>query len=147
MGEISATSLQSACFGILLGQSAALKDRFLDRHLQSVGITAAQFKVLRIIGEGGSTAGNLCKQLMTHSAAMSRMLDRLEDKALIVRARDDNDQRQVRLALTEKGRGVNEQLPELVCAAMNEFSVGLSAEELVMLERLLGKILLRQSRY
>ena len=141
MGNFSAVSLESVCVGILLGQSAALKDRLLDRHLMPLSITAAQFKVLRIISGGDNTAGALCRHLSIHSAAMSRMLDRLERKALIVRTRDDHDQRQVRLSLTEKGRSVSTQLPTLACAAMNEFTAGITREELAQLERLLEKML------
>jgi DNA-binding MarR family transcriptional regulator len=141
MSNFSAASFESVHLGILLGQTAALKDRILDRHLAPLGITAAQLKVLRIIGTGENTAAALCRQLFIHSAAMTRMLDRLESKGLIVRTRDDNDQRQVRLALTEKGQTVSRQLPILAGAAMSEFTAGLSAEELSRLEGLLGKML------
>lgn len=77
-----------------------------------------------------------------HSAAITRMLDRLEGKALIVRTRDAVDHCQVRLALTEKGQAVNAGSPILAGAAMNEFAAGLNASELSQLEVLLEKMLL-----
>ncbi|MHC6226054.1 MarR family winged helix-turn-helix transcriptional regulator [Pseudomonas sp. X10] len=80
--------------------------------------------------------------LSIHSAAMTRMLNRLEGKALIVRTRDPIDQRQMQLALTEKGLAVNERLPKLAGAAMNEFAAGLTALELSQLAVLLEKMLL-----
>ncbi|MDR0212277.1 MAG: MarR family transcriptional regulator [Pseudomonas putida] len=146
MEDIPAISLKSVCAGILLGQSAAAKDRILDRHLMPLGITAAQFKVLRIIAGGDRTAAQVCRFLFIQSGAMSRMLDRLERKELIVRIRQDHDQRQARLALTEKGRAVSERLPVLVSAAMNEFAAMLSETELVELEFILKKMLSQHMR-
>lgn len=141
MSDLTAVSLESVRVGILLGQSAATKDRVLDRHLVPLGITAAQFKVLRIIADGDRTAAQVCRCLFIQSGAMSRMLDRLERKELIVRTRVDHDQRQARLALTEKGRAVSARLPELVSAAMNEFAGSLDELELVQLEFILKKML------
>lgn len=140
MAYFSAAGYQAIRLGVVLGQTAALKDRILDRHLQPLGITSAQLKVLRIICSGDNTAVALCRQLSIHSAAMTRMLDRLERKGLLVRTPDERDQRQTRLLLTEAGRAVTAQLPALAGAAMNEFTLGLSAEELSRLEALLEKI-------
>jgi len=85
MGNCSAAGFESVQLGILLGRAAALKDRLLDRQLLHLGITAAQLKVLRIIHRGDDTPVALCRHLAIHSASMTRMLDRLERKGLIVR--------------------------------------------------------------
>lgn len=106
-----------------------------------LGITAGQLKVLRIIGRGDDTAVALCRHLSIHSACMTRMLDRLERKGLIVRARDDQDRRQIRLVLTEEGQALSSQRPTTEVDAMNEFTECLTAEELSLLECLLEKIL------
>ncbi|WBG66516.1 MarR family transcriptional regulator [Pseudomonas citronellolis] len=127
--------------GVLLGQSAALKDRVLDRYLLPFGITAGQFKVLRMICSGENTAVALCRHLSIHSAAMTRMLSRLERKDLILRVRDDQDLRQIRLVLTEKGRELNALLPTLGAEAMSEFTADLTSQELSQLQCLLEKML------
>lgn len=141
MANFSAASFKLVHLGILLGRTAALKDRLLDRHLMPLGITAGQLKVLRIIGRGDDTAVALCRHLSIHSACMTRMLDRLERKGLIVRARDDQDRRQIRLVLTEEGQALSSQRPTTEVDAMNEFTECLTAEELSLLECLLEKIL------
>ncbi|MGF0237304.1 MarR family winged helix-turn-helix transcriptional regulator [Rhodococcus sp. IEGM1300] len=141
MANFSAASFKLVHLGILLGRTAALKDRLLDRHLMPLGITAGQLKVLRIIGRGDDTAVALCRHLSIHSACMTRMLDRLERKGLIVRARDDQDRRQIRLVLTEEGQALSSQRPTTEVDAMNEFTECLTAEELSLLESLLEKIL------
>nr|WP_191627575.1 MarR family transcriptional regulator [Pseudomonas fluorescens] len=141
MDDFSAVGLEPVQLGILLGMAAALKDRLLDRHLLPLGITAGQLKVLRVIRRGENTAVALCRHLCNDSAAMTRMLDRLERKGLIVRIPDDQDQRQVRLALTTQGDAISSMLPTMEVAAMNEFTASLSREELLRLESLLEKML------
>lgn len=145
MDYFSADSFKSAHLGILLGRTAALKDRLLDRHLAPLGITASQLKVLRIIRRGDDTAVALCRHLSINSACMTRMLDRLERKGLIVRAPDDHDRRQVRLALTIDGEALSSALPILEVAAMNEFTDCLTSEEVSRLESLLEKMLPAES--
>ncbi|MFJ2690172.1 MarR family winged helix-turn-helix transcriptional regulator [Pseudomonas sp. NPDC087336] len=147
MDYFSADSFKSAHLGILLGRTAALKDRLLDRHLAPLGITASQLKVLRIIRRGGDTAVALCRQLSIHSACMTRMLDRLERKGLIVRTPDDQDRRQVRLALTSEGEAMSTALPTMEVAAMNEFTEVLTSEEVAQLESLLAKMLSGESSW
>lgn len=145
MDHFSADSFKSDHLGILLGRTAALKDRLLDRHLAPLGITAAQLKVLRIIRRGDDTAVALCRHLSIHSACMTRMLDRLERKGLIVRTPDDQDRRQVRLALTSEGETMSTALPTMEVAAMNEFTDCLTSEEVSRLESLLAKMLSGES--
>lgn len=140
MANFSAGGFKSAQFGMLLGQTAALKDRLLDRHLMPLGITAAQFKVLRIICRGDDTAVALCRHLSIHSASMTRMLDRLERKGLIVRSQDGHDRRQVRLVLTSKGEAMRSSFPTMEVAAMNEFTESLTTDELSRLESILAKM-------
>lgn len=141
MGDTPAVISRAMRFGTLLGQTAALNGRVLDRSLTPLGITAAQLKVLKIIRRGDDTAVVLCKHLSIHSASMTRMLDRLERKGLIARSREHHDRRQVRLALTNKGEALSAVLPAFEVAALNEFTAGLTAEELSQLELLLKKML------
>jgi DNA-binding MarR family transcriptional regulator len=145
MINFCAAGFKSLQLGMLIGHTAALKDRLLDRHLTPLGITAAQLKVLKVICRGDNTAVALCRQFSIHSACMTRMLDRLERKGLIVRTRDASDRRQVRLLLTEKGEAMTSMLPTMEIAAMNEFTEGISSEELLRLESLLAKMLAAQT--
>jgi DNA-binding MarR family transcriptional regulator len=145
MINFSAAGSKSLQVGMLIGLTAALKDRLLDRHLSPLGITAAQLKVLRVICRGDDTAVALCRQLSIHSACMTRMLDRLERKGLIIRTRDGADRRQVRLLLTAQGKIMSSMLPTMEVAAMNEFAAGATSEELMRLETLLAKIILANS--
>ncbi|MBO2929915.1 MarR family winged helix-turn-helix transcriptional regulator [Metapseudomonas otitidis] len=128
--------------GQYLGRSALLKDRLLDLHLAQLDITAAQFKVLVFIFMGrASTPADLCRQLAVDSGSMTRMLDRLEKKGLLLRQRCEEDRRSVRLHLSEQGLALSRETPRIVADAMNELTSPLTAEELGTLLGLLGKIL------
>ncbi|MDD2050720.1 MarR family winged helix-turn-helix transcriptional regulator [Pseudomonas putida] len=143
MPHYTPENFQTCTIGMLLGRAALVKDRILDSHLQDFGVTAAQFKVLIIVAQYGvDTPAELCRFLSLDSGSMTRMLDRLEQKDLILRRRCPDDRRQVRLGLSEEGQKLADQLPQIGAAAMNELVGVLAADELATLESLLSKVLL-----
>lgn len=114
--------------GMLLGRAALLKDRIIDTHMEPVGITAAQFKVLIIMAQHGiDTPVELCRYLSLDSGSMTRMLDRLEQKGFLVRQRSAEDRRQVQLVLTEAGQALADRLPFIGADAMNQLAEPLAA--------------------
>jgi DNA-binding MarR family transcriptional regulator len=143
MPHFTPENFQTCAIGMLLGRAALLKDRILDGHLEADGVTAAQFKVLIIVTQYQvDTPAELCRYLGLNSGSMTRMLDRLEQKGLILRNRCPDDRRQVRLALTADGQRLADRLPQVGAAAMNELVGALQADELKTLESLLAKVLL-----
>lgn len=136
-------NFQNCTLGLLLGRAAMLKDRIIDRHMEPYGITAAQFKVLIIMAQFDvDTPAELCRHLSLDSGAMTRMLDRLEQKNLLVRQRSEADRRQVRLVLTDDGQALADLLPQVGADAMNQLAGAISPQELQSLEQILKKILL-----
>ena len=143
MKHFSPEDFQNCHLGLLLGRAALLKDRIIDTHMEPHGITAAQFKVMIIIAQFGvDTPAELCRHLSLDSGSMTRMLDRLEQKGLLLRKRCADDRRLVRLALTEEGQALADKLPEIGVNAMNQLAGALDSEELQTLEAILKKILL-----
>lgn len=69
-------------------------------------LSPAQYNVLRILrgaGPDGLTCGGVSERLIQHDPDVTRLLDRLEKRALIERHRDQKDRRVVRTAITEAG--------------------------------------------
>ena len=123
MPQFTPENFHNCHLGLLLGRAAILKDRIIDTHMEPHGITAAQFKVLIIVTQYQvDTPAELCRYLGLDSGSMTRMLDRLEQKNLLVRQRSEADRRQVRLVLTEEGQGLADQLPTIGAAAMNQLA-------------------------
>ncbi|XBS68696.1 MarR family transcriptional regulator [Acerihabitans sp. KWT182] len=118
-----------------------VKDRFLEKYLAPYEITAAQFKVMLLMTrDGATTSAELCRCISLDSGAMSRMLDRLENKNMIMRVRSTADRRQYQLALTEKGQLFCQEIAEIAVKAFNDLLAPLTPAELNELDRLLSKL-------
>ncbi|MEG5263729.1 MarR family transcriptional regulator [Pseudomonas sp. JDS28PS106] len=142
MKHFSPDNYDSSLIGLLVGRTNGLKDRMLDKYLEPYDVTAAQFKVLIIVAQFcADTPVELCRHLSLDSGSMTRMLDRLEQKGLVVRTRSETDRRQVQLALTEQGRTLAGLLPQIGADAMNDTFAALEPEEVQTLQRILTKVL------
>ncbi len=97
----------------------------LDAELAAFDITSAQYIVMVNLGsdQADSTA-SLCKGVSYDPGAMTRMLDRLEKKGLVTRARCPDDRRKVKLALTPEGQAL---LPQDIVAPPGAWSAGCCA--------------------
>lgn len=142
MKHFTSDNFHSGLMGLLIGRTNGLKDRLLDKYLVPYGVTSSQFKVLIIVAQFATdTPADLCRHLSLDSGSMTRMLDRLEQKDLIVRSRSDVDRRQVRIELTEEGKTLSNRLPQVGADAMNEMFTSIESEDLAHLERILIKVL------
>jgi DNA-binding MarR family transcriptional regulator len=72
---------------------------------------------------------------------MTRMLDRLEAKGLLMRTRSATDRRVVELTLTAQGRELTTQIPHHLAAVYNSHLAGFSAEEFNQLKQMLRRII------
>lgn len=76
----------------------------LEADLEKVGLTPPQFYVLATIGYAGSLPfGEIGAKMMVTVSNLTGIVDRLEEKRLVQRKRDDKDRRVVHVILTEKG--------------------------------------------
>jgi DNA-binding MarR family transcriptional regulator len=76
----------------------------LEDDLEKLGLTPAQFYVLATIGyAGGLPFGEIGAKMMVTVSNLTGIVDRLEDKKLVLRKRDENDRRVVYVVLTERG--------------------------------------------
>ncbi|HEY7166367.1 MAG TPA: MarR family transcriptional regulator [Candidatus Binatia bacterium] len=76
----------------------------LEEDLNKIGLTAPQFYVLATIGyAGGLPFGEIGAKMMVTVSNLTGIVDRLEEKKIVSRKRDENDRRVVHVVLTEKG--------------------------------------------
>lgn len=92
-------------------------------------VTAQQFRVLRVIGRGPITVGEISAHINSKLSAAARLLRRLEVKGWIVKRQDENDRRVFWLALTPDGRKLMEDLETRRDRVIKEMFDRLSAEE------------------
>ncbi len=116
---------------IVTEMDAALKD--LDISSQQMGI------MLMLRQKLASTPFELSKMLGIDTGLMTRMLDKLEAKGLVVRSRDEEDRRVVNLSLTKAGIAVADQIPDIAPDVLNARLKDFTKAELTELRRLLRK--------
>ena len=76
----------------------------LECDLGKVGLTPPQFYVLATIGYAGSLPfGEIGAKMMVTVSNLTGIVDRLEQKKLVLRKRDETDRRVVHVTLTDKG--------------------------------------------
>lgn len=113
----------------------------VDMALSCYGVTAAQYVVLSALLSGrADTAAQICKEISYSAGAMSRMIDRLEQKDLIRRVVSTDHRRAYKLELTEKGKEVYPKLRESSVKVIDKYFGELNDDELDKLETLISKL-------
>lgn len=92
----------------------SLSDAFMDQ----IGMHRAQAGLLcTLFAQDGMTQSELAERLSVQGATITNMLQRMEESGLVIRRRDAEDNRLVRVYLTDEGRqkerSINEQFQNL----------------------------------
>jgi MarR family transcriptional regulator, multiple antibiotic resistance protein MarR len=114
----------------------------LDRELAPFDISAPQLFVLSSVAnrEADSAAG-LCKSISYDPGAMTRMIDRLQQKGLVRRVPHPDDRRAMNLELTVAGKALFPQLVAAKDRVQAQFLRGFSKDDAHALESLLHRML------
>ena len=88
--------------------------RAYRQFLDPLGLTYPQYVVLLVLWEqDGLTVKEIGDRLFLDSGTLTPLLKRLESAGHIRRARDKQDERQVRISLTESGRALREKAEDI----------------------------------
>ena len=88
-------------------------DMFGRELAQSVGLTAAQLRVLQIVAERGQcTATAIAQQMHISQATVTSLVDKLVRQDMVVRERSEIDRRQTNIVATERGLQAIEDAPD-----------------------------------
>lgn len=97
-------------FFYLLFQAARQRDLFFDKELKPVGLNLAQWRSLAIIRRlEACTMTSLARYSTVERTTLTRAVDQLVARGLIVRTVPERDRRQVHLSLTDLGNDVYRQ--------------------------------------
>jgi len=119
--------------------SATMADA-AEELLKPHGISSTQYNVLRILR--GAEPTGLCRnelrdRMLTRMPDVTRLLDRMEEAGLVVRARDNDDRRLVSTRITAAGRRIVDGL-DAPMSALHQRRLGhLTSEQLSKLIELL----------
>jgi len=102
---------------------------------------ASQNRTLRILDEHSEMTQRQLQDLMgIQQGSLSELVKKLEGQGLIVREREQNDQRQLLIRITEAGRQQNQYNHTQRMRQGRELAAALSEEEQRQLLALLGKL-------
>ena len=141
-----ALSLENRIFVALLGAADSLGQE-AEQLLKAAGLTGAQYNVLRIL-RGAEPEGLPCRgigeRMISHDPDMTRLLDRLEKRALITRVRQTDDRRVVKTRITSQALGLLKTLDQPVRELHRRQFRHMSAGRLKILSDLLEEVRVRK---
>lgn len=114
-----------------------------EQLLKASGLSATQYNVLRIL-RGAEPAGLACRaigdRMISHDPDITRLLDRMEKRGLISRARQTDDRRVVKARITPAGLAALKTLDAPVREMHKKQFAHISATKLKTLSELLSEL-------
>lgn len=118
-----------------------------EARFAATELTFTQWVTLMGLREGvAETCAEIARHLGHDTGATTRMLDQLELRGLVRRARDANDRRVVNIALTAKGEATAKKLAPRMADFWNDTLGEFSHAEINTLIALLTRLLARLER-
>lgn len=114
----------------------------IERKLEPSGLTNAQWVPLFMMSIGSANTGaELSRDCELDAGAMTRLLDRIEEKGLCRRERSSEDRRVVHLELTDEGRQAVKVVPQVLSKLQNQMLAGFTQQEWQQLQNFLRRML------
>jgi DNA-binding MarR family transcriptional regulator len=128
--------------GFLLKRVTNMLTSAVDRALVDYDMTHVQMGIIfKILHCRAHTAADFARELMTDTSAITRTLDRMEEKGLIQRQRSSSDRRIVEVELTEKSRNFADQMTPVVISVLNQHLHDFSPEEIDLFKSFLLRMI------
>ena len=132
--------------GFLITRIKQVGGRVFDRILFQKKIdvfNGAQGRILYVLWQdNGVPISELSRQTGLATTTLTSMLDRMETAGLIYRDRGDKDRRKIRIYLTEKAKGLEEDYNSVSEEMSRIYYKGFSDQEIEQLESYLERILI-----
>ncbi|MEU7581544.1 MarR family transcriptional regulator [Streptomyces sp. NPDC041068] len=116
--------------------------RIQKRHLEPVGVTPAQSRLLRTLAhyDAPPRMADLAQRLEVVPRAVTSLVDGLESGGLVRRAPDPSNRRVIRIELTDAGQDALKKLRSARRAAAEDILAPLTAEQREVLGGLLSAL-------
>ncbi len=133
--------------GFLLNRAGRIIREMVTQALEPMSMTPQEMGLLRIIdAEGPNTQQHLCAKHSVDRTTMVQIVDRLEERQLVVRQTSTTDRRANLIYLTPRGRKTLAQAKRLAKKQQDKFLEPLSPEEWETLKTLIIKLLEHHGR-
>jgi MarR family transcriptional regulator for hemolysin len=127
--------------GLHLAHTSKLVSRAFGDTLAGAGGSIPTWLIVsRLMGEEWRAQQELARSIGIEGPTLTHHLDALEEAGLVVRTRDPDDRRAVRLELTDAGREKHAELLQAVIAFNRRLRAGLDEGEVQSLRDVLAKL-------
>jgi DNA-binding MarR family transcriptional regulator len=134
--------IEQSLFFLIRRISKAFREK-LNHAFDKAGhdVTSEQWRILKCLWQNdGQIQQNLADIVHNDKTCITRVIDAMEKRNLVVRIPDKLDRRQKLIYLTNKGKELQEELMGLVQKASLEAQQGIEPERLDILKEVLEKI-------
>ena len=112
-----------------------------EKNLLAVGFSVAEYRVMRKLrDEGASAMVKLSAEALLSQPTMTGLVDKLEGLGLVERVRNQQDRREVLIAITSKGNESLARAEETHKRWVEKSLSVLDPDQMVLLVRLLGRL-------
>ena len=127
--------------GFLLTDAAHLLRKLIDRRLQPLGLSRAQWSVLAILSNReGLSQSQISDELEIEKSTTGRLIDQVERSGWIERRPIPGDRRLWGIHLTDRARQLIAEVESIVLNTRGEMLRGLSAEQQQTLSEMLQTV-------
>ncbi len=119
--------------GYLINMTALLLKRELSSAIKKhhIDVTPEQWAVLNRLNETtGLTQKEVARLTFKDNANITRMVDKLEKKGLVIRQADANDRRSWKLSITTKGVEIRDLVEPIADTILDKISKGISKKDM-----------------
>ena len=124
-----------------IGETAHALRKAFDRRAVGMGVTRAQWKVLfRLERQPGLRQIELADMLDIEPITLSRIVDRLEEAALVERVADPADRRAWRLHVTATAQPLIEKLHAVADEMIADAFAGIDPDQIAITRSVLARV-------
>jgi DNA-binding MarR family transcriptional regulator len=124
-----------------IGETAHALRKAFDRLAVGLGVTRAQWKVLfKLSRKPGLRQVELADMLELEPITLCRIVDRLEEAALVERSRDPDDRRAWRLHVTTKAQPLIDKLHAVGAELVHHAFSGIDPKDIEITRQVLARV-------
>jgi DNA-binding MarR family transcriptional regulator len=115
--------------------------RRAEENLSKIDLSIPDFRILKTLDRSGPCPmARLSRETMLTQAAITVIVDELEERRLVERIRSDKDRRVINIQITNNGRSLLREALRIHGRLVEQIMSSLTSEELAKLEEMMSKL-------
>lgn len=133
----------SDIFNIVIGRTTNIVNRRLQREFKraNLAITHEQWTLLSALwNEDGQTQQSLSEKTFRDKTSVTRLINKLESRSLVVRVTDKYDQRTNLIYLTAQGKSLENTTTQILKETYQKAIAGISEKDILICKDVLNRV-------